>query len=758
MKIFDSRKSIVLASIGVLFASLALVSCEKREEPLLNEMAKYSKTIVFTEQQQQTRASYIDYTTAMPSAEYVLRTEEATDSMFLSAYVTDLESEQLMTRAEETTTANLEEFRILAYNVGAGGDLSINQNLSKRVGKKNDGTWSYGAVENQDDINWSELGSNNVKFFAYANLDNDEISSTQFRLTLPTNAADQADIIVAEAEKSYNSSTTEQVPLNFNHILAGIKFVVGNKTDISGYIKSIKVKNVVSQGVYDIQTGYWSELSLDNKNDLTAASGLTSNGNTDEQVGSTLMVIPQNLNKSLTDDNQNIKIEIVFHANGGDRTLFANLSGSWAAGQMYTYKISNHKIDLLNFTSQPRVQDAHYVIYPVEVSLKSGLKTATLTVAADDRACVEMRESITPYEELGYWIDNNEYIRLKNTNFKNGSDKENIKERDTDGVITWSNINADIQKTIYLFIPENISNQDRTITLTLSGETDNGGAANIKTQNIKQFCPTSTGCERIEEVDLAPWGPYWTITGNGDSKVVKYTPNITNLSDLVNYIIVGIYGLNKDNWPHGVTFKYETKWWSLGADVLQYIEIDYTDYLQFEQDARDNGYLNTIQIFADNLNTNGANMDELTNLQNTLNQYGFNPPSGVTVKQEEVDNSAIVVAVKKNKYKLNVVSGEDGNLLEFTIPSENINWYLPSISEIEGTSGKSTVLTVKNESDESPLNGTYWSSSISTGNLSMSHSQAYTCSNGPKGDYIRTEKLSVRAVRAVTSDATFQNQ
>ena len=141
MKIFDSRKSIVMASIGVLFASLALVSCEKREEPLLNEMAKYSKTIVFTEQQQQqTRASYIDYTTAMPSAEYVLRTEEATDSLFLSAYVSDLESEQLMTRAEETTTAKLGEFRILAYNVGAGGDLSINQNLSKRVGKKNDGT------------------------------------------------------------------------------------------------------------------------------------------------------------------------------------------------------------------------------------------------------------------------------------------------------------------------------------------------------------------------------------------------------------------------------------------------------------------------------------------------------------------------------------------------------------------------------------------------------------------------------------------
>ena len=375
MKIFDSRKSIVLASIGVLFASLALVSCEKHEEPLLNEMAKYSKTVVFTEQQVQTRATaYTNYSTQMPDADYVLHAEESTDSMFLSAYVTNLESEQLLTRAREATLSTLNQFYVLAYN--ANGEL--NGDLSKSVVPANDEktAWHY-----TPEINWSQLGDNEVQFYAYANIVDDnadpvEGSDTKFTLTIPENPDNQTDIIVAKAARTYRSNNTEQVPLQFNHILAGIKFVVGNKTDISGYIKSIKVKNVVSQGVYDIQTGQWSELSLGNKKDLTAASGLTSNGNTGEQVGSPLMVIPQNLNKSLTDDNQNIKIEIVFHANGGDRTLVANLSGSWAAGQMYTYKISNHKIDLLNFTSQPRVQDAHYVIYPVEVSLKSGLKTA----------------------------------------------------------------------------------------------------------------------------------------------------------------------------------------------------------------------------------------------------------------------------------------------------------------------------------------------------------------------------------------------
>ena len=309
MKIFDSRKSIVMASMGVLFATLALVSCEKREEPLLNDMAKYSKTVVFTEQQVQTRATaYTDYNTQMPDADYVLRAEESTDSMFLSAYVTDLESEQLMTRATEATLSTLNQFYILAYNA----DGSLNRTLSKLV-KPTDNTkttWQY-----KPEINWSELSNNTVQFYGYANVIADtasQVSDSEFKLTIPENADAQTDIIVAKASQTYTQNSNQQVPLQFTHILAGIKFIVGDKntreeTDangnkvvkegVSGYIKSIKVKNVVSQGVYDIQTGQWNELSLDNKKDLTAASGLTSNGNTGEQVGSTLMVIPQNLNK-----------------------------------------------------------------------------------------------------------------------------------------------------------------------------------------------------------------------------------------------------------------------------------------------------------------------------------------------------------------------------------------------------------------------------------------------------------------------------
>ena len=218
MKIFDSRKSIVMASMGVLFATLALVSCEKREEPLLNDMAKYSKTVVFTEQQTQTRTiAYTDYNTQIPVADYVLRAEESTDSMFLSAYVTDLESEQLMTRATEATLSTLNQFYVLAYNA----DGELNRTLSKSV-VPTDNTktiWRYSP-----NINWSELGNNTVQFYAYANIvegnaDRVEGSDSKFTLTIPENADAQTDIIVAKASQTYTQNSNQQVPLEFNHIL-----------------------------------------------------------------------------------------------------------------------------------------------------------------------------------------------------------------------------------------------------------------------------------------------------------------------------------------------------------------------------------------------------------------------------------------------------------------------------------------------------------------------------------------------------------
>ena len=737
MKIFDSRKSIVLASIGVLFASLALVSCEKREEPLLNEMAKYSKTIVFTEQQQQTRASYIDYTTAMPSAEYVLRSEEAADSLFLSEYVTDLATEEYMTRATETTTTNLGQFRILAYNVGANGTLSINQNLSKLVGKKSDGTWSYGAVKDQDDINWSELGSDNVKFFAYANLSTGmatlvENSSTQFQLTLPTNAADQADIIVAEAENSYNSSTTEQVPLNFNHICAGVKFVVGSKSEISGYVKSIKLKNIVGKANYDISKKEWTGRSLENAVDFIVGDnfGHIPEG---EQIGTTLMLIPQPLDESAT-----IEIEFVVETkdNNGNvtstttRTLSRKLEGEFQAGKMYTYKISNHKVELLNFIEVPSYKDAHYEMFPIKLKISEEHNgTATLKATASDGATVEMRlggfDKLSSYEQQGYWIDNASYSRT------NGN--EDLK-RITTGSI--SNI-AKGETTIYLFLPENATTTNRTITLELTSTDKN---ASNKEAKITQFCPEpTTGCERIEENPFVPWGPYWTFSENstkvvfavpdrGDNDAADWLRFYALVDDAIEALSF-IFGNSDGIDPEGVEYTYN--WGNVT------VEIDYSAYLNFSAvTSTTTGLQNTRNLFA---GEGGVDLAGLQEIEDNLAAANATQTSQNKVTRHDPVDSAIKLAVRKNKYKLTKESQGEDEVILLTIPSTDILWYLPAEKEIKND------LKVAGVEGETSISGMYWTSTTTQG--SSSNSRVYNSDAGTFTSDIRTAVYKCRAVR-----------
>ncbi len=734
MKIFDSRKSIVMASIGVLFATLALVSCEKREEPLLNDMAKYSKTVVFTEQQVQTRATaYTDYNTQIPDADYVLRAEESTDSMFLSAYVTDLESEQLLTRATETTTENLGQFRILAYNVGSDNSLGINEGLSQLVGKKSDGTWSYGAISGHSEKNWSELGNNKVKFYAYANLptaegavSNTGLPSTQFRLTLPRNATEQTDIIVAEAAGTYQSSNTQQVPLQFNHICAGIKFVVGNKTDISGYIKSIKVHNVISQGVYDIQTQRWIEYNSTNVETLIAAENLTSNGASGAKVGSTLMVIPQ--------PNDNAIIEVVFVSktideNGqeklAERTLKANLSGSWNAGEMYTYKISNHKIDLLAFTSQIPIQDAHYVICPITIRLDKGLNSAELKASLITPEKVEMRTTLNKYEEDGYWFANSG-LGFTYAGKSYPKRTENI---------TWNNSDIDLADnkdiTVYIFIPENISSDTRDINLELTGKTDIGTNAEAKTLTIRQFCPAPTGCERIEEYPaFSEWGPYWEFTDKTSKKITYSFKNATNTFWVDAYFAIAdnsvLSWIFNVDLPTGVgDVKFESSFLGVGIGV-ESVSIDYTQYLKYDTKGK-SGLANTQLIYN---GAGGVDLSALLQLQQNIIDAGGEISSENSYTEKSFERTAFLTAIKKNKMTITYQNERGQELVTISIANDDIKWYLPSITEI-ATDYVNVIDPLTNNivAGETQLSGVYWSSTTSEGTLAPDYSQAFDWDN-----------------------------
>lgn len=716
MKIFDSRKSIVLASIGVLFATLALVSCEKREEPLLNEMAKYSKTIVFTEQQQQTRASYIDYTTAMPSAEYVLRTEEATDSLFLSEYVTDLATEEYMTRATEATLDNLSQFYVLAYD--SNGELVTE--LSKSVVPTDEAKteWHYSP-----DINWSELGNRTINFYAYANIVRgtaEQVDDSKFKLTLSKDPTQQTDIIVAKAEKSYNSSTTEQVPLNFNHICAGVKFVTDfdKQGAVGGTINSITISGIMGTATYDVLLGSWSNHENSVSVSMTGFS-------------ETFMIIPQTLGPSA-------KISVNFTTNGGNNHILEkSLQGyTWEAGKMYTYKITTSQIQLLDFIEVPVYRDAHYEIVPIKIKVSDrdangkAISNVKLTATASDGATIELRERLTSYEEDGYWIDNSSYSTYI---------KSDVRSEKT------LNITKTGEFFVYLFLSENITGTDRTITLELTADN-----ANSRTISFKQFCPTSTGCERIEENPYVAWGPYWEIKDKDGKNIEEVTYSATwqsvlgGLDKLWGYILLNFR--SDSDWPKGV--KPNKVNVILIGKILTGVTIDYGEYITYDQTGND-GLDNTKDIFGGGENSS-LNIDEILQIEEELRNSGLDLQDGVTIDfmdMDDLQNSAILSSVKKNKYSLSSVGSGNDITYYPTINSNNIVWYLPSITEIP-----TAFAGLNGHNNETPFSGTYWSSTTSTVN-STANSMVYDWTNKIELDVIRTNNThKYRAVRAGFGD------
>ena len=735
MKIFNSRRSIVWACVGVLFAALVLVSCEKREDLDSVKNTQYSKSIAFSQVVNATRSVVADYTQSLPNTTFVLRNiEENQDSLFLMTYVTDFDDE-LLTRA--TTYDNEDVFGNDGFSIFAIANGSELNNLTGTVVKKDD-TWHYSP----DDKNWSELGNNSVQFYAYDNCfatSNDNTyritrSATSLNVVMPTNSDNQTDVVVAKSNSVYNSSSNAVVPLTFNHIFAGVKFEIGDlNQEVGGYVSAITIDGMYGSATYNMATNSWTGLDASNTKTFTVGDIKTNNQTKGSKIGSTLMVIPGQLSAAA-------KINITFvTASNKTRTLSASLAGgNFEAGKLYTCKINTNKIEKLSFVDVPKYIDAHYVITSVKVYLDQTTSSATLT-AKIGSTNVEMTKELNPYEERGYWIDNTSLSAVGMTKHKSGS-------------ITLSGSGEHI---VYLFVPENVSAANRSVSLSLSAS-----GADTKKDSISQFYPTSTGCERIEEDPYQPWGPYWEFPPNATNEVVYHIdPNSEGYADLKRYMFY-MYVNPLTKWfftellgfstVEGVTPEGSGSEWLNSRYTLESVKVDYTKYLSYDTDGT--GLENTQTVFN---GSEGVNISQLVEIEEMLGDAVLKDDSGNPIVSNEpvkkdFENSAIIGAVKKNRFTLS----ESEGVIVLACPNTAIKWHLPSISDIP------TVLQYKGEPGETLIDGTYWSSSTSTGdNLANSHSKVYTWPSGPSEDKKRNEATyKFRAVRVSGSDTQFQNQ
>lgn len=398
----------------------------------------------------------------------------------------------------------------------ANGDTSTLFFPAKGVVFENDGT----SYKSNPAYFWPGAGTLNFTAVANApesgfvpNLNTAGTALESFTYTVPADATAQEDIVVATA--SVGGANNKTVPLNFKHIMSAVNFTVGEKV-ANGVIKSITINNIKTTGSYNVATGTWTP-NTDSKDSYSVAFSSTVNGNyepNDKANGTiindgecTFMMMPQVL-----DADAEVVVEFIYdNAPSAVKQLRANIAidpenpsqrREWAMGKTTYYSISVDENYNLTITPKGDVLDAHYVMTDVTVNVDTEKDQAwTLTVEAtnidSDDVSIEYKDKLnTLIKNDGYWINN----IVEGSTTKSARGTKTVKGT-TKGA-----------HTITVFIPENITADERKITLTLSLDSDPTKAK--KTEYLYQMCPywdeeKGFGWEKVENSEVGQYGFTW---------------------------------------------------------------------------------------------------------------------------------------------------------------------------------------------------------------------------------------------------------
>lgn len=689
------------ASIAAVLLSASLFSCSSDDffgKPE-SESTNGISFGVSTENSAATRANKTD--DGLTVARYTLRSDNSADTLCVRAVVTDgigNNANKPATRAAMQTSM-YDKFNVVAAlkeNGTIGTQLFMNETATKT------------------NTNWVPAhtyywpGSNRqLRFLAWAPTDAvfqsvpNSPNTTTLQYTTPAEAKNQRDLVAAATDfidSPANNGTCTPVSLNFKHLCTAVIIKTG-ETMTAGTIKSVSLKGVKNSGTYNMVNSEWT---LNNSTaDFTispnqATTSTTPNG-TDLNAGeSTFMLLPQTL-------GADSKLEVEFHDNisGKDRILSASLKGAeWPMGKTVTYRLSITPEYELKFTSTPDIVDAHYDIIPIKVNTEYVQGNWTIK---SNQPWVTIKSALTTYEQSGYWLkatgDYADYC---------GSEKVPVERQQT------LDKTGNGETTLYLFVEENNSTKDRTVTLTLS---ING--VDFATADIVQKCPIwqgDIGWEVLEDDETFPFGFKW------DRKVTYQKKGFNFISGLI------------EAWWIKQTFKKQpNNFWEWIASIFVPQTVPYVT-------VSNSG--NTVTFTVDY-----SEMDEISaistddGLENTWNLYShvggtsfegekFIAGRGYTVTSQSGSNEipkvfAALYAIKLNAF--DVHKGGEENKITYAITPEktDINWYLPASNQFSGAVG---------------LNGKHWSSTGIRDN-----SNAYTWDASPQS----TPRMDLHKVRAV---------
>lgn len=690
------------ASIAAVLLSASLFSCSsddffgKPESGSTNGISFG----VSTENSAATRANKTD--DGLTVARYTLRSDNSADTLCVRAVVTDGIGNDNAGRP--ATRAAMQKSMYNDFNVVAA--VMENGNVGTQyymddVATKTVNNWVPSKV-----YYWP--GSNRqLRFLAWAPTDatfQSEPNSpnvTTLQYTTPAEAKNQRDLVAAATdfmESPANDGTCTPVSLNFKHLCTAVIIKPGEQMT-AGTIQSVSLKGVKNSGTYDMVNSKWT---LNNSTDdftispYPKTTSTTPDGTDLNAEDATFMLLPQTL-------GADSRLEVEFHddISGRVRTLSASLDGAeWPMGKTVTYRLSITPEYELKFTSTPDIVDAHYDIIPIKVNTKYVKGNWTIK---SNQSWVTIKSALTTYEKSGYWLkatgDYADYC---------GSEKVPVERQQT------LDKTGNGETTLYLFVEENNSTTDRTVTLTLS---ING--VDFATADIVQKCPIwkgDIGWEVLEDDETFPFGFKW------DRKVTYQKKGFNFISGPI------------EAWWIRQTFKKQPntlREWIASIFVPQpvpYVTVDYSgNTVTFTVD-----YSQMAEISA---------TSEVDGLDNTWKLYShvggtsfegekFIADRGYTVTSQSGSNEtpkvfAALYAVKLNAFEIHKGGSGDKITYAITPVKDDIKWYLPASNQFSGAAD---------------LNGKHWSSTGIRDN-----SNAYTWDGTPQ----QTPRMELHKVRAV---------
>lgn len=698
MKVHKKNPSWMAGGMATMLLCTLLFSCNNEDFLESGNPEKACDNICFgisSDKNVQTRGYAGSDDEGYTADRFVLRSDDSADTLCVRAIVSEginvsgFEGEQALTRATPVGKDNFyNKFHVLAYWSKNGAPVDqfyMNTNASNVAASV--GT---GAIWSTEQIYYWPGADHSFQFYAWAPTDAGGLttpSSPQEKslaYTVPEAAADQKDIVVATTDEIQGDNNAA-VPLTFKHICTAVRFAVGSQMQ-PGQIKSVALKGVKNAGTYDMAADNWSlgDATVNFSQTLNKeTTGTEANGDAITTSEGTFMMLPQTLPAGAT-------VEVVFvNANNEDRTLTASIGNTeWKMGTTVTYKLSITPEYELEFVSQPEMQDAHYVIYPITIKSGDKLPAGGWTLTSNDAANVTFVEKdkfvnndVQALVDAGYWLDG-----------YNGT-----------STLT-STTTGEVQ--VYVFLKENATEADRNITLSLKPAAQ--GNYEAKEFSFTQYCPAwnnGIGVERIQDGDY-PWGFSW------DSNM-KITYNLgRGLGPILASLYIKIF----------VNYSYVTSnWGGVLTDFKVIIDFSKVGTLTTATDLND-GNKNTWELYS----FNGLN--DASALMAQIESWGGVPDKTLPANPSEFAARACAM---KNKYSVQTETDITGNTVYLPVLDQaNMVWYLPAQNE------------AANMNDN--LSGDYWTSTAITDPGTTAYKYTVGGSTSPED---RDSAIHVRAVR-----------